>query len=112
MTVADYERAALRTVNPENVDKFDGHGLIFEAVTGLNEEAGECSGIIKKHVFQGHELDRDHLAEELGDVAWYLVLCCKAVGLKFEDVLQMNNTKRAERYPDGFDKARSINRKQ
>lgn len=112
LTVADYERAALRTVNPESAKKFDGQGLLLEGITGLTEEAGEAAGVVKKALFQGHELDREHLAEELGDVAWYLVLTCNAAGLTLEEALNGNTDKRKARYPDGFDKARSINREE
>lgn len=112
MTVADYERSALRTVNPENADKFLGWGNMLDGVLGLTGEAGEVADVVKKALFQGHELDEEHLAEELGDVAWYLVLCCHAVGLSLEHVLKKNIDKLQKRYPEGFDKARSINREE
>ena len=112
LTVADYERAALRTVNPESAKKFDGRGLLLNAVMGLNGEAGEVIDHVKKALFQGHEPDREHLAEELGDVAWYLAVCCEAIGVPLEKVLAGNIEKLKARYPEGFDKARSINREE
>lgn len=112
LTVADYERSALRTVNTENVDKFRGYGNLLDGVLGLTGEAGEVADVVKKALFQGHELDEEHLAEELGDVAWYLVLCCHSIGLTLEGVLQGNINKLRRRYPEGFDKARSINREE
>ena len=42
----------------------DANGLM-----GPNGEAGEAIDILKKHLFQGHELDTAHMAKELGDVA-------------------------------------------
>lgn len=112
LTVADYGRSALRTVNAENADKFQGYGNLLEGVLGLTGEAGEVADVVKKALFQGHELDEEHMAEELGDVAWYLVLCCHSIGLTLEGVLQGNIDKRRRRYPEGFDKARSINREE
>lgn len=112
LTVADYERSALRTLNPENADRFDGWGIYMEAALGLTGEAGEAVELVKKSLCQGHELDKDALALELGDVAWYLTLFCNAAGLTLEEVLNLNTKKRAERYPEGFDKARSINREE
>jgi NTP pyrophosphatase (non-canonical NTP hydrolase) len=112
LTVADYERSALRTVNTENADKFQGYGNLLDGVLGLTGEAGEVADVVKKALFQGHELDEEHMAEELGDVAWYLVLCCHSIGLTLEGVLQGNIDKLRRRYPEGFDKARSINREE
>ena len=46
-----------------------GEADIVNGVLGLCGEAGECADLVKKHKFQGHDLDTDHLAKELGDVA-------------------------------------------
>lgn len=110
LTANDFQRAAMRTASGMNYEDLRGQGLLLNAVMGLNGEAGECIDIVKKHIFQGHNLDRDHLAEELGDVAWYLAVCCEALGVTLEDVMAANIKKLRDRYPEGFDKARSINR--
>lgn len=81
------------------------HGLM-----GLNGEAGEAIDILKKHLYQGHELDREHLAKELGDVAWYLAVTADALGYTLEDIFKMNLEKIKARYPDGFKADRSVNR--
>ena len=47
---------------------------IQQAMLGLIGEWGEVSDIFKKHIFQGHEMDKDHLIEELGDCCWYGML--------------------------------------
>lgn len=60
---------------------------------------------------QGHELDKDHLAKELGDIAWYLAEAATALDLSLEDILQANLDKLKKRYPQGFDKNNSIHRK-
>ena len=105
LTANDYQRMAMRTASG-----LDKHSLILNGVMGLNGEAGECIDVMKKHIFQGHELDREHLIEELGDVAWYLAICCEGLGVSLEEVMEKNIEKLRARYPEGFDKARSINR--
>lgn len=107
LTANDYQRMAMRTAS--GVDRV-GNGRLLNGVMGLNGEAGECIDIMKKHLFQGHELDREHLIEELGDCAWYLAVSCEALGVSLGECMQRNIDKLATRYPEGFDKARSINR--
>lgn len=112
LTANDFQRAAMRTASGMTQEGYNGRGLLLNAVMGLNGEAGEVIDHVKKVCFQGHELDTKHLAEELGDVAWYLAVCCEAIGMKLEDVLRGNIDKLKARYPEGFDKARSINREE
>jgi len=107
LTADDYQRAALRTAQ---VDRLDTDELLLNGVMGLCGEAGECIDLIKKTRFQGHELDRDKIKKELGDVAWYLAVASWAAGFPLSDVFDTNIEKLKARYPDGFDKARSIHR--
>lgn len=109
MTINDYQKAALRTAN---LLKFSEKGLLTNGVLGLSGESGECADIVKKHLFQGHELDAEKLANELGDVAWYLALASYAIGYSLEAILQMNVDKLLKRYPDGFSTERSIHREE
>jgi mazG nucleotide pyrophosphohydrolase domain len=109
MTINDYQKAALRTAN---LLKFSEKGLLTNGVLGLSGESGECADIVKKHLFQGHELDAEKLANELGDVAWYLALASYAIGYSLEAILQMNVDKLLKRYPDGFSAERSIHREE
>ena len=104
MTINDYQQAALRTAN---LLKFSKEGMLANGALGLSGESGECADIVKKHLFQGHEL-----ANELGDVAWYLALASYAIGYDLEKVLQMNVDKLRKRYPDGFSAERSIHREE
>lgn len=75
---------------------------LIRGALGLCEEAGEVSGIIKKHLFQGHELDRDKLIKELGDVRWYFEAMCVALETTIEEVEEKNMEKLAKRFPNGF----------
>lgn len=106
MKINEYQTETLRTAS----GMCDNYPMILNGVLGLGGESGECLDIVKKHLFQGHDLDREHLAEELGDVAWYLAVSAYAIGYDLESVLRMNVDKLRKRYPDGFDSDRSINR--
>lgn len=74
MTPNDYQQAALRTAPGD----LPPERLLLNGLMGLNGEAGEAIDILKKHLFQGHELDTAHMAKELGDVAWYLAVSANA----------------------------------
>ena len=106
ITANDYQRAALRTANGTNCVN------LTNAALGMAGEAGEVADLVKKHSFQGHDLDVNHVAEELGDVLWYVAVGAEAIGLSLGEVAQRNIEKLKRRYPDGFDKARSIHREE
>jgi NTP pyrophosphatase (non-canonical NTP hydrolase) len=106
MTVNEYQKLAMVTLNPA-LSKKD---VLINGVMGLCGESGEAIDIVKKHLAQGHELDKAHLAKELGDIAWYLAETATALDLNLEDVFQANIDKLKKRYPEGFDALRSIHR--
>lgn len=108
MTINEYQQDALRTLN----SSLTHLEQLMDGLMGLNGEAGEAIDILKKHLFQGHSLDREHLAKELGDVAWYLAVTADAIGYELETVMQMNLDKLRARYPDGFDAKNSQERKE
>ena len=107
MTANDYQRAALRTASGMN---YEDHGMLMNGILGLCGETGEVADLVKKATFQGHELDKEKLCEELGDVAWYLAVASHAAGFTLDQVLQGNVEKLKKRYPNGFSKERSVNR--
>lgn len=103
----EYQELALRTANPD----LSPSQSLQEGLMGLCGEAGECVDILKKYLFQGHaELDIEHLAEELGDVAWYLAISAAALGYDLEEIFKINIEKLQKRYPNGFEAERSVNR--
>lgn len=111
MTINEYQQEAMRTASGMNYENNCEISLmLLNGVMGLNGESGECIDILKKALFQGHELDAVHLAEELGDVAWYLAVSAQALGYTLEDIMQMNVDKLQKRYPAGFSSDRSVNR--
>ncbi|MBR4887714.1 MAG: nucleoside triphosphate pyrophosphohydrolase family protein [Clostridia bacterium] len=108
MRANEYQQLAMTTLNPE-LSKKD---ILINSVMGLCGESGEAIDIVKKWLAQGHELDKEHLAKELGDIAWYLAEAATALDLPLEDILQANIDKLKKRYPEGFEKERSLVRPQ
>ena len=108
MTINEYQQLAMTTLNPQ-LDKKD---VLINGVMGLCGESGEVIDIVKKHLHQGHELDREKLIKELGDVAWYLAEAATALDMDLEDILASNIEKLKKRYPEGFSCERSRTRLQ
>ncbi len=106
MEISEYQRLALKTLNPD----LDQKDVLINGVMGLCGESGEAIDIVKKHLHQGHALDREHLKEELGDIAWYLASTSYALGLDLDDVLSANIAKLKRRFPEGFSTEASENR--
>lgn len=97
MTPNEYQKEALRTASGMSKE----YPRILNGLMGLNGETGECIDILKKHLYQGHAFDSEHMAKELGDVAWYLAISAEAIGYDLETIFQMNIDKLRARYPDG-----------
>ena len=106
MTINEYQKLAMTTLNRELSQK----DILINGVMGLCGESGEAIDIVKKHLAQGHELDKEHLIKELGDIAWYLAETAYALDVELEDVFAQNIEKLKKRYPEGFNKEQSINR--
>lgn len=110
MTANDYQQACLRTESVAPNLNNNQYSRILQGLMGLNGEAGECIDILKKVLFQGHDLDKERLAGELGDVAWYLAVSADAIGYDLETIFKKNIEKLNKRYPNGFDAEKSVHR--
>lgn len=108
MRVNEYQKAAMVTLNPA----LDKKNVLINSVMGLCGESGEAIDIVKKWMMQGHELDKEHLIKELGDVAWYLAEAATALDVPLEMVLQGNLDKLRQRFPNGFETEASVHRKE
>lgn len=106
MTLNDYQCLALTTLNPA----LKQEDVLLNGVMGLCGEAGEAIDLMKKHLAQGHPLDRDALIKELGDVAWYLAETAYALDVTLEEVCRRNIDKLRARYPEGFSTEASLKR--
>ena len=134
MTTNEYQNLALKTEAKKDIDSSAYRLLdyamrelglssnavetmakwrLLNAALGIPGEAGEVADIVKKSMFQGHKLDKEHIAKELGDIAWYLALAADAIGYDLETIFQMNIDKLSARYPEGFFKVEnSVNRQE
>ena len=98
MTLEDYQRAAARTINAGLSES----ERLVDAAAGLSEEAGEVLGLVRKHLFMGHSLDRGRLRRELGDALWCLAAVATTLGVTLDDVASSNLDKLRRRYPGGY----------
>ena len=108
MQINEYQKLAMTTLNSQLSPK----EVLINGVMGLCGESGEAIDIVKKHISQGHELDKEKLVKELGDIAWYLAETAYALGVDLEEVLELNIQKLKNRYPNGFSTENSVNRKE
>ena len=106
MTGNEYQKLAMTTLNPA-LSKKD---VLINGVMGLCGESGEAIDIVKKHLAQGHALDREALIKELGDIAWYLAETATALDVSLDEVFVRNIEKLKKRYPQGFTTENSVNR--
>ena len=99
----------------ESKTKVNCASLMTGAI-GLSSEGGEFAEIVKKCVFQGKPMDDEtifHCKRELGDIMWYWITSCRALGLDPNEVVEENVNKLKSRYPGGeFDVHYSENRKE
>ena len=98
----------------ESKTKVNAASLMTGAI-GIASEGGEFAEIVKKCIFQGKPMDDEtqfHIKRELGDIMWYWITSCRAMGLDPNEVIEENVKKLESRYPDGeFDVHYSENRK-
>ena len=106
MEINEYQKLAMKTLNPS----LDKNQILVNAVMGLCGESGEATDLVKKHLFQNHDFNKEDFIKELGDIAWYLAEACTAVDVDLEEVLKRNIDKLKCRFPNGFDKNDSIKR--
>lgn len=84
---------------------------LLTAVVGMMAESGEFAEVVKKKVFQADTQFTNeeifHMKRELGDVLWYWVQGCTALGFTPDEVMDENINKLEKRYPNGFEVIRS-----
>lgn len=96
MTPNEYQRLAMRT---SPCSENDPGAMLNHAVFGLCSEAGEVAGIFQK-VYQGRDVDTEHVKKELGDCCWMIAEACTAMGFDLEDVMVTNIKKLEARFPE------------
>lgn len=101
-----YQTEAIKTASPCGFD-------IRNAALGLCGEAGEFADLVKKFVYQNHDLDTEHLKRELGDIMWYMALAATILGCDLNEIAETNIAKLRARYPSGhFEAQKSKVRKE
>lgn len=106
MEIKEFQELSTRTMN----ESLSFNEKVANMIFGINGEAGEVTDILKKHLYHNHELDLDHLKEEIGDVMFYIVNLATLYGFDMEEILQDNVAKLALRYKKGFTTEESIKR--
>lgn len=106
MNIKTFQEKSQRTVDRDLTPT----ALASNLLLGLAGETGEVVDLFKKHLYHGHGLYKPDLIEEMGDVMFYLVNIATLYDVDMEQVMKANYNKLLERYPEGFDKERSINR--
>lgn len=105
MSTIDEHRRLVRRLrkNPSDIamSLTPEHADMLHMSVGLAGEAGEVVDLIKKHVINGHPINRRELAEELGDVLFYLHGLCMHTDLSMDEILQGNIDKLNARYAEG-----------
>lgn len=98
MTLSEYQQAASRTRNRI----LSSDDQLLDAAAGLAEEGGEVLAIVRKHRFQGRQLEKDRVIEELGDALWCLATVASSLGVALDEVATANLDKLSARHPRGF----------
>lgn len=99
----NFEAIGARISQPENI-------RLLHAAIGLATEAGEIQDQLKKAIFYGKTLDRVNLAEEMGDLFWYLAILADTLGVSFDEIQEKNIAKLKARYGSKFSEAAALNR--
>ena len=97
MTLINYQIEAYRAIQPHANDREE----ILHWVIGLTEEAGEVASLVKHKHFHNEDISDAKIAEELGDVLWYLAAMCTALCISLQDVASLNIAKLTRRFPKG-----------
>ena len=105
----------MRLTSLQTQNKDIAWSRLMTSAIGMLAESGEFAEIMKKILFQGKVMNEDnrfHMKRELGDVLWYWIQGCIALGYEPEEVMKENIKKLESRYPNGFEIARSEKREE
>ena len=106
MEIAEFQKLSIRTLN----NKLTMDEQLANMVIGANCEFSEAGDSIKKYLYQGHSLDKEHITEELGDTMFYICNLATLLDIDMKDVLEKNIEKLNKRYKNGFSYKASIDR--
>ncbi len=94
MELNEYQQQAAGTAVYQDQKNVDG---LTYAVLALCGESGELANKLKKHLRAGTAVNAEGLADELGDVLWYVSAVAQELGYTLELVANENLQKLAAR---------------
>ena len=105
------------TSSGETIREAEIHmATLLTSVVGMLAESGEFAEVVKKKLFQADTQFTNeevfHMKRELGDVLWYWVQGCRALGFTPDEVMDENIRKLEQRYPNGFEVVKSEHRQE
>ncbi|OBX17906.1 nucleotide pyrophosphohydrolase [Erythrobacter sp. QSSC1-22B] len=100
MNFTDYQEQALRTDRTPPATNMSADAARLIPLLGLAGEAGQLLAEYKKRLRDGpsHVLFVDRVAEELGDILWYVANLASKYELDLEDIAEQNLQKVAALY--------------
>lgn len=98
MDLNDFQREANRT---DQRPGRDDEGALLFPVIGLSSEIGSLVRHVKKRLRDedAYELFSDEMADELGDVLWYVANLSEKLGFELDDIAERNLRKIRGRWP-------------
>lgn len=109
----NYVELAITTespITPELCDRSANCMRAVHALMGIQTESGELADGFKRHIFYGKDLDLTNIAEEIGDILWYVAILCDFANISLEDCMKANIEKLSNRYPEKFTEYHALNR--
>jgi NTP pyrophosphatase (non-canonical NTP hydrolase) len=112
VTPSEYIKLVLKTESTKDPVKseYGVNSRILHACMGTVTESAELIDACKKSMFYGKTLDKVNLAEEAGDILWYIAVLCDELNITFEELFEVNINKLKKRYGDKFSDEKAENR--
>lgn len=83
---------------------------IIHGILGIATEAAELLEALDSNISGHADYDAINIAEECGDILWYVALLCNAYGHNLDDVMTRNIAKLRSRFPEKFTEFDANNR--
>ena len=115
MTIKEYQESTQKTAVYPRIEWFESYkdnekddesvlkyvstiGWTYPII-GLTGEVGELSNKLKKVIRdnKGKIKNPDDLADEIGDIMWYISQLCNELGLNLEEIMELNIKKLSDR---------------